>query len=375
MEKRKSLCLRGSKIEDQSIMKMKNIRKFWKVLLIAAACIIIAFGGFIIYWDTASPQATCASCHEIESPAAMWAESGHRNLLCKECHGTAFSNGLHSLSEKGMMIINHFAGKEASAVRLGEDDCVSILDNCKRCHGMEYAKWLSGGHSAPYSAIFLNKKHNSAVQPNADCLRCHGMFYEGTITDLISPVNVKGPWKMLNPDQADLPVIPCLACHEIHRKGSVTQRADYTEPDEIFYKNPAKPSAALYYYRYEKNHREIDDLPALKIWEKDRKVKVSSDLRQRICVQCHAPNAFHQAGTSDDRTPRGVHEGVGCLACHDRHSNDARQSCVDCHPAISNCGLDVTTMNTTFFDKKSPYNIHSVGCIDCHPKGIPKKKV
>jgi len=363
------------KLKISQTIHMNNIRKLFRIVLIAAVSLLVVFGGFYVYWDIASPQATCASCHEIESSAAMWTESGHRSMLCRECHGTIFSNGFHSLAEKGMMVVHHFAGSGKGGVRLNEVQLTSLLDNCKRCHGMEYAKWLSGGHSAPYSAIFLNQKHNNAVQLNADCLRCHGMFYEGAIEDLVSPIDVKGPWKIVNPEQETIPVIPCLACHKIHRKQSVAARADYSEPKEIFYRSHKQPSVALFYDRYEKVHNEAGNLPDLKLWEGERKVKVSDDSRQKICVQCHAPNAFHQAGTSDDRTARGIHEGISCLACHESHSNDARQKCVDCHPAISNCGLDVTTMNTTFFDKKSPYDIHSVRCADCHTKGIPRKRV
>lgn len=354
---------------------MNGIRKLFKIVLFAAAILLVSFGGFIVYWDVTPPQKTCASCHEIESSAAMWAKSGHRSMLCKECHGTALSNGLHSLTEKGMMVVNHFAGNGGRDVKLSELQLTSVLDNCKRCHGMEYAKWLSGGHSAPYSAIFLNEKHNKAVQPNSDCLRCHGMFYEGTIGDLVSPISVKGPWKIVNPEQSAIPVIPCFACHEIHRKGSIAPRTDYSDPGNIFYRNPSIPSASSFYDRYEKEHIDGDNLPELKLWEGERMVKVSDDPRQRICIQCHAPNAFHQAGTSDDKTARGIHEGLSCLACHDGHSNDPRQSCVNCHPAISNCGLDVTKMNTTFADKNSPHDIHSVRCVDCHTKGIPKKRV
>ncbi len=42
-----------------------------------------------------------------------------------------------------------------------------------------------------------------------------------------------------------------------------------------------------------------------------------------LCTQCHAPNAAHEAGSQDDRTPAGVHEGLSCIACHANHSNDA----------------------------------------------------
>ena len=354
---------------------MNKIHKLLKIILLTAAVLIAVFGGFILYWDLASPQATCVSCHEIESSASLLIESGHRSMLCKECHGTAFSNGFHNLVEKGMMVVHHFSGYGKHNVRLNEDQIAAILENCKRCHGTEYAKWLSGGHSATYSAIFLNKRHNSIVQPNADCLRCHGMFYEGSIADLVSPVDIKGPWKIINPEQGTMPVIPCLTCHEIHRKGSVAVRADYSDPKNIFYKSFTLFPVALFYDRYEKIHREPGDLPELKLWEGERRVNVSDDPHQKICVQCHAPNAFHQAGSSDDRTPRGVHEGLSCLSCHANHSNDPRQSCVNCHPEISNCGLDVTKMNTTFSDKNSSHNIHSVRCADCHTKGIPRKKI
>ena len=245
---------------------MSKIHILTRVVLIFAAVFIIAFAGFIIYWEAAPPQSTCSSCHEIESTAAMLTQSGHRDLNCKECHGTAFSNGFHSMAEKAMMIVNHFSGYGTKDVHLNETQIVEMLENCKRCHGIEYAKWMSGGHSATYSAIFLNKRHNSVIQPNADCLRCHGMFYEGSIWDLVTPVSIKGPWNMVNPGQGSMPVIPCLTCHEIHRKGSVSVRADYSSPRDIFYRSFTQFPIALYYNRYEKIHREPADLPALTLW-------------------------------------------------------------------------------------------------------------
>jgi len=41
---------------------------------------------------------------------------------------------------------------------------------------------------------------------------------------------------------------------------------------------------------------------------------------------------------------------------------------------MSNCGLDVEKMDTTFRSATSKNNIHWVKCVDCHPKGAPKKK-
>jgi hypothetical protein len=42
---------------------------------------------------------------------------------------------------------------------------------------------------------------------------------------------------------------------------------------------------------------------------------------------------------------------------------------------MSNCGLDVEKMDTTFKSTMSKHNIHFVKCSDCHTKGVPKKKV
>jgi hypothetical protein len=81
-----------------------------------------------------------------------------------------------------------------------------------------------------------------------------------------------------------------------------------------------------------------------------------------------------QIGSGDDRTPAGVHEGIGCLGCHAQHGQKTRASCMSCHPKMSNCGPDVEKMDTTFFAAASKHNIHWVKCADCHTKGVPHKK-
>ncbi len=100
----------------------------------------------------------------------------------------------------------------------------------------------------------------------------------------------------------------------------------------------------------------------------------SPDPRQALCYQCHAPLAGGLVGSGDDRTPVGVHEGLSCLACHLKHGQQTRASCANCHPRLSNCGLDVEKMDTTFLSTASGHNIHFVKCADCHPKGIPHKR-
>jgi hypothetical protein len=334
---------------------------------------IIALGSFYTYWNTTSPDKTCASCHEIAKSVQSQAQSPHRNLHCKECHGTALSNGLHSMKEKGMMVVNHIKDKQVENIKLNGEQMTEMLYNCQRCHSSEFAKWTSGGHSIDYQHVFLNEKHNSAEQINFDCLRCHGMFFDGKVSDVVEPLNIKGPWKLKDAKMGTMPAIPCMACHQVHQDGLPLSKPDYSDPKTIFYQQKMTVSKLGFYDRHEKVCFPVGELPKLILWRGERPVKVSDDPIMRNCVQCHAPNSQHEAGTSDDRTPRGVHEGLSCMACHEPHSNNSKNSCIACHPAISNCKLDVMKMNTSFADSKSPNNIHFVACADCHGEKIMRR--
>jgi len=50
-------------------------------------------------------------------------------------------------------------------------------------------------------------------------------------------------------------------------------------------------------------------------------------------------------------------------------------ACTTCHPRLSNCGLDVEKMDTTYANPASKHNVHWVKCVDCHTHGVPKPKV
>lgn len=350
------------------------------ILILLSILLVVLTGLFSGYsaWNAANPEKTCASCHEINPSFEMWQISAHREINCLECHGTAMSNGLHSLKEKTAMVLVHAREeKQNRDIRLSEDQLIETMQRCVKCHQDEYKKWQSGGHSASYSDIFLNETHNKTEAPYWGCFRCHGMHYEGSIVKLISPVDTVGKWKITDTGKENDPVITCLACHEIHTTNEVHSTPQTMEnPKQIFYerKEASKnrnPKAGLY-IRADRIYLRADFLPTPDIFEENRIVHVSANPLQNVCVQCHAPNYKHELGTQDDRTPSGVHEGLACMACHETHSNDASNSCSQCHPAISNCGQDHMTMNTSYFNPDSPNNIHHVKCTDCHKNGIPK---
>ena len=136
----------------------------------------------------------------------------------------------------------------------------------------------------------------------------------------------------------------------------------------------ARPSLAFFDRRTQRSI-PIADLPVPVMLEGARRVKMSKDQRQALCYQCHAPAAGMQVGSADDRTGLGVHEGISCLACHAQHGQTTRASCATCHPKMSNCGLDVEKMDTTYASGNSKHNIHWVKCADCHTKGVPRKSL
>ena len=45
-----------------------------------------------------------------------------------------------------------------------------------------------------------------------------------------------------------------------------------------------------------------------------------------------------------------------------------------CHPRFSNCGMTNEKMISLFEHPKSPFDIHTVDCINCHPKGVPPRR-
>jgi len=326
----------------------------------------ISFFGFYTYWNNADPEKSCSSCHEITPSVSSLQHSAHREIRCFDCHGNALSNGFHSLKEKANMVLTHITDERWNEdISLNESQVLEVTERCTICHQSEYTKWKSGRHSTSYSDIFLNTLHNSMERVYWDCFRCHGMFFEGNIYDLISPVSKEGPWELIDKEKADQPAIPCLACHQAH-----TENELYPSLKNVQGSLPLKGRNPVFglYIRSDRIFLRGDHLPEPNMYLENEQILYSDDPSQSLCIQCHAPGAFHQVGTNDDRTPVGVHEGLSCNVCHEPHSNNADNSCITCHPAISNCGLDVETMNTSYSNPGSQHNIHFVSCDDCHEK-------
>jgi hypothetical protein len=267
-------------------------------------------------------------------------------------------------------VSTHLSNDVPERIRIAGEDVFEMGEKCRSCHQQEFAQWSSGAHSMTFARAFANADHNRKRLLMDDCLRCHGMHFDGWIGKVVQPVDTTGPWKLVNPEMANRPAIPCLSCHAIHREGQPMAKPvqRVAAQEEVL-----RPSLGLFDRRTGMNIRAAA-LPLPVIFDGERRVRMSPDQRQALCYQCHAPLASAQAGSGDDRTPMGIHEGISCLACHQDHSQKTRQSCASCHPRLSNCGLDVEKMDTTFLNPKSAHNIHTAKCSGCHTKGMPKRR-
>ncbi len=253
--------------------------------------------------------------------------------------------------------------------KLGSAQALAMMEKCKSCHQQQYSEWKAGPHSATYSRLFTNPEHNGKRKLMDDCLRCHGMHFEQGIDAVVTPVDTKGPWKMVNPKMANQPTMPCLTCHAVHRQGEPSKK-----PEQRAGLGQSKVRSSLGMYdRRSRMNIAAAMLPIPAVFDGQRPVKMSPDERQGLCYQCHASLAQGNIASGDDRTPMGVHEGLSCFACHQGHQQNTRASCSTCHPRLSNCGIDVEKMDTTFRDLKSRHNVHTVKCLDCHPSGVPRR--
>jgi hypothetical protein len=351
---------------------MKSIKSVAAVTGLLVVALLALVPGASMYYESGAGTG-CTKCHEMNPPYDLWHTSSHRGVSCADCHGGALTLDVAFHLTNATRLYWHLKGDLPEQIKIRNIDVPAMVERCQSCHRQELAQWQSGPHSATYARLFLDKPHNQNRLLMDDCLRCHGMHYEGGIRDLVAPLDKTGPWHIVPAGLANSPAIPCLACHGIHRQGAPLRKIDVKGRIPGPSQEINRPSLA-FYDRRTQMHIPVTDLPLPVMMEGDRVVKMSPDQRQALCYQCHAAEATRQVGSGDDRTAMGVHEGISCLSCHLEHGQKTRASCAACHPKMSNCGLDVEKMDTTFRSADSKHNVHSVKCADCHPRGVPRKK-
>jgi hypothetical protein len=336
-----------------------------------AALVAIAIAVAIVYPNVRpKPRRVgyCGDCHEMGDSSSAWLGSAHRGVACSDCHGGVLQMG------NARRLGEHARGVAPEQIRVHQwPDVEAVVERCGNCHQEEFATWRAGPHAMTYAQAFTDRDHNRKRILMEDCFRCHGMHFQGSLGDMVTPIDTKGPWRLVDAGWAERAAIPCLACHQMHRPGQ-PEAARVRRPESAGALQAMAASSLALFDRRAQGHIALDSLPLPEMVQGRRRVKMSPDRRQALCYQCHAAGAAMQAGDGDDRTPVGIHEGIGCLACHQGHGERTRASCANCHPRMSNCGLDVEKMDTTFRSRSSRHNIHFFQCVDCHTHGVPKRR-
>jgi hypothetical protein len=325
----------------------KSYKKIGIIAGVILLPVVVAF--YYVHWGYFStmPAAPvqCANCHAVQDAVVSHASGVHQDVACISCHGYPTKLDFDYYYD------NYRIDTSPKIIE-------AMVERCADCHRKKHADWKSGPHAATYDRIYLDEKHNKTEQPMDDCLRCHGMFYPDAVRDLMTPLDTQGPWKLLDTEVGNHATVPCMACHNLHAP---------TDPELV-----GVPSTLGFYDRSSKLHVKAKHLPKPQLLHKGEAVKVSANLRDRVCYQCHASNPLHIVGSGDDRTSIDVHEGTGCVACHNPHNTRSEDTCNTCHPQMSNCNLPVREMNTTARDSLATHNIHFLKCTTCHTDGVPE---
>ena len=327
------------------------MKKKTKLILLLSVIFVLIVMGSYMTWNRLDPVHTCAQCHEIAPSYEKWKTSAHAEVKCIECHGTAISNGIQSLSDKSGMVFSHFTKDMYSDdILLTETHVLEISDNCAKCHRAEHAGWLAGGHAVNYKEIFMDDEHNAMEKPYWDCFRCHGMFYDGNIHDLMTLDGDHTEWSIKDEKQKSRPAVPCIACHQMHTPNPVSERyVSMTDSTRLTIER--NPITALY-LRSEKMHLRSDKFTKMTmIDENGQPVETAGDPATLLCQQCHAPDYARHIGSEDDRSVIGVHAGISCIACHSPHSGATKQSCLQCHPSLTDDEIKMVYENPHLYNK------------------------
>lgn len=326
-------------------------------IFIVSGLVTLSLGGIgAVYYHAAGP-ALCARCHEIQPAHDSWLESSHRNVSCSACHGDPLTFDWRVHLQKAHELLAHLRGDFEEPVRISFHNLMVTQERCIACHQQEGADWRAGPHSADYARIFLDETRNSTRVLTDDSLRPHGMHFPGGIQDLVANSANGEPRCLLDPRLKTMPTMPCMTCHQIHTPGAPLPPYGADERNEEI----ARPSLAFFDYQ-KRAHIPLAALPMPDIYNGSWRVDINADPRQVLCYQCHAPEPHPQpqAGSGDDRTCVGVHEGISCLTCHQKHRQTTRNACDICHPRFSPGLDDVKDMDTTFRSRDSERDIHTL---------------
>lgn len=272
----------------------------------------------------------CMSCHLMQQPYELFAESAHRGLGCKACHQP-------NLVQRSSMAL-------AQIIENPEDISVHAEvpnERCADCHiEGDPEKWRLIANSAGHKAHF---ESDDPMLEGLQCVECHS-----TSVHEFAPIDRTCAQSGCHEDNtiqlgemSDL-TIHCAACHTF-----VAPVVAGDEGEEIL---GSGVDAAILPDQEEclSCHvmRTLVEMP-------------DPDPHDGVCAACHNPHEQERSAeavqscanagchaAADTLTPfhRGMGPGVleDCLYCHEAHDFEVNgENCLDCHQGIVDDSLAV----------------------------------
>lgn len=222
----------------------------------------------------------CNSCHLMEEAYSAWQQSGHRFIVCQDCHQ------LGIIEQNRLLVKFVFTTDRKTPEPHGN---VTPWQTCTRCHWDEATKQgaisvnRSTGHARhvtveKLSCMDCHTRSVHAFRPDKQaCLRCHrdwkihGVGMEEASCMTCHPFSPKTTGGFI-PDRER-----CLSCH---RK---SPRASF--PDKV-------PMARLTCYECHKPHNRIkpQDEDCLRCHTKEVLTAKAAHRSDKRCITCHVPH-------------------------------------------------------------------------------------
>jgi len=223
----------------------------------------------------------CSSCHLMEEAYTAWKLSGHRHIVCQDCHQ------LGIIEQNSLLIKFVFTTDRKTPEPHG---LATPWTTCTKCHWDEASQGAthitkSTGHARHISEEKLECRdchqrtvHSFRPDRNA-CLRCHkdwkihGMGMEDVSCMTCHPFAAKKPGGFI-PDRER-----CLSCHRSSTRTSF----------------PAKvPMAGLNCYECHRPHTRLKPVDEDCLRCHTREVLIIKDVHRSggRCITCHRPHRW-----------------------------------------------------------------------------------
>ncbi|TAL17185.1 hypothetical protein EPN96_06165 [bacterium] len=295
------------------------------VIVVAVVLVVAVYGG----WQFANSSSFCGSCHAMKPYYKNWAESGHKEVSCTECHlpPGAWNHIKYKAIDGAISGVYFVTGKGPSkaSAHVPEASCMNIAYGCHDPKKLDEKgpKQFAGGE-------FEHSTHLGDLDNglNPECTTCHSATTQEKHLEVKPEICVQCHHNMKETGQ-------CSSCHKLrpqvtvagakfeHAKGKKSCRSCHSNIN-----SPSKPADNCV-----KCHGQKEALETEKTSEKMHEIHVSDrKIKHKVeCFDCHGVMLPLKKTGRDPAYIHKFHIEKAQQGCTDCHSGKSVPSCSDCH--------------------------------------------